>query len=208
MNEAPPRRRDTSPTLAAAKHATPGQSPGAAASCFVAGTLVLMAAGGENNIEDIGVGDAVIGRDGVINTVCELDRTTLGERWLHAINGGRHFVTAEHPLMTEHGWKALDPRATLIENPELAVGRLRVGDRLVAGRAFAQSRQVGNLALAEAIDYISEYVTITAITAIADDPSLPLYNFILDGNHSYHAGGYLVHNKGRLDVTDREDDRR
>ena len=164
-------------------------------SCFIAGTKVLMADGTEKHIEDVVVGDHLIGQDGNVNTVRGLDRTTLGERWLHALNGGEHFVTAEHPFMTEHGWKALDPRATLVENPNLAVGRLRVGDRLVIGRAIAPPAQFGNLALAAAIDYASEYVTVTAITAVADNPDLPLYNFILDGNHSYHADGYLVHNK-------------
>ena len=164
-------------------------------SCFIAGTRVMMADGAEKSIEDVVVGDHLIGQDGNVNTVRGLDRTTLGERWLHALNGGEHFVTAEHPLMTEHGWKALDPRATLVENPNLAVGRLRVGDRLVIGRAITPPAQFGNLALAAAIDYASEYVTVTAITAVADDPDLPLYNLILDGNHSYHADGYLVHNK-------------
>jgi hypothetical protein len=39
-------------------------------------------------------------------------------------------------------------------------------------------------------------VKVDAVNYIDADDSTQLYNFVLDGDHTYHANGYLVHNKG------------
>ena len=38
-------------------------------------------------------------------------------------------------------------------------------------------------------------INITDIKDYSDEFELPLYNFRLDGNNTYYADGYLVHNK-------------
>jgi hypothetical protein len=38
-------------------------------------------------------------------------------------------------------------------------------------------------------------VKVDTVDFIDADDNTQLYNFVLDGNHTYHANGYLVHNK-------------
>ena len=146
--------------------------------CFIAGTQVLMADGSSKNIEDVEVGEKVAAFDG-INTVLELDRPSLGMRMLYSINGGKHFVTSEHPFYTTEGWKSIDPNALIEENPglaeELDVTTLAVGDIIVTSTGQVK---------VEEIDANSGY-----------DVDMPLYNFKLDGDNTYYADGYLTHNK-------------
>ena len=62
-------------------------------------------------------------------------------RRLYALNGGRPFVTAEHPFLTAEGWKALDPEATRRENAALDVASLQLGDRLCRGTRAGRRRR-------------------------------------------------------------------
>jgi hypothetical protein len=59
--------------------------------------------------------------------------------------------------------------------PHFAILPLKVGDILV--------KENGKFEL------------IWSITSKKADPRTPLYNFKLDGNNTYYANGYLVHNK-------------
>lgn len=51
-------------------------------SCFIAGTKVALAGGGEKPIEALRIGDRVLGRDGAVNTVTGIERPRLGGRLL------------------------------------------------------------------------------------------------------------------------------
>jgi len=148
-------------------------------SCFIAGTEVQMADGSVKNIEDVTIGEQVLGTDGVANTVLGYDRPMLGTRLLYSFNGGEYFVTAEHPFLTTDGWKSLSVPALIAEDPDLAealgVTTLEVGDEIM--------RLDGTTQLIETIDSQAA-------------PDQQLYNFILDGNNTYHADEYVTHNKG------------
>lgn len=164
-------------------------------SCFVGGTLVLMADGTQRPIETLEVGDLVLGRRGRVNRVIGVERTRLGRRRLYALNDGRPFVTAEHPFLTAEGWKALDPEATRRESPRLEVAALSLGDRLC--RAVA--RRLGQAGAGEGTSrvlLVQSCAPLRAVAAREADPDLPLYNLLLDQDHSYVADGWLVHNKG------------
>ncbi len=153
-------------------------------SCFTAGTPILMADGSQRAIEQLGMGDLVVGRRGRINRVVRCERTALGARRLYALNGGRPFVTAEHPFLTAEGWKALDPEATRRENARLPVGSLQIGDQLCRG-----ALPVGGG------PFVQRTTTLEVLSATDADPSTPLFNLLLDGDHSYVADGWIVHNK-------------
>ncbi|MDA0701840.1 MAG: Hint domain-containing protein [Proteobacteria bacterium] len=158
-------------------------------SCFAAGTKVALAGGGERRIEEVRIGDRVLGRDGAINTVTGIERPRLGGRLLYGFNGGPAFVTAEHPFWTAEGWKAIDPTATARENPRLRVGALAVGDRVAV--AVISGLTPVSYAPGRAQD-----IGIEAIASVRADPDTVVYNLLLDGDHTYFADGYLVHNKG------------
>ena len=143
-------------------------------SCFTAGTKVTLADGSTKDIEDVVVGDMVAGSNGKANAVVGVEVPPLGDRPLYAINGSKAFVTAEHPFMTTMGWKSIDPTLTMKENALLDVGALSIGDILVTDN--------GNVA-------------ISSITQHSGDKEEKVYNLLLDGNHTYYANGFLVHNK-------------
>src|SRR6476620_10455140 len=77
------------------------------------------------------IGDQVLGENGEVNRVVDIETPVLGNRKLYAFNYGLAFVTAEHPFMTRAGWKSIAPEATFAENNNFSVGALRVGDELV-----------------------------------------------------------------------------
>ena len=164
-------------------------------SCFVAGTLVLMADGSQQPIETLRPGDAVLGRRGRVNRVVACERTPLGRRRLYALNGRQPFVTAEHPFLTTEGWKALDPEATRRENDHLHVAALQLGDRLCRGIARRIGGPGGPAETERGLLFLQSATALEALSAVEADPQTPLFNLLLDGDHSYVADGWIVHNK-------------
>lgn len=145
-------------------------------SCFIAGTRVRLATGELCCIEDVRVGMQLLGLNGAVNTVTGFDRPRLGQRQLYAFNDtGNYFITAEHPVMTRRGWCSIDPQATQKENANLPVKTLQPGDEVVC--------------------YALPDVRIDHIFNKHAECDTQLYNVILDGDHTYYAEDYLVHNK-------------
>lgn len=164
-------------------------------SCFTAGTMILMADGSQRPIETIAAGDQVMGRRGRINAVMACERTVLGGRRLYALNGGRQFVTAEHPFLTVEGWKALDPEATRRENAALDVGALQIGDQLCRGTVRIVGGERRSAPAGPGVLFMQATTTLEALAAVPAAPETPLFNLLLDGDHSYVADGWIVHNK-------------
>jgi hypothetical protein len=150
-------------------------------SCFVKGTLITLADNSKRAIEDIIIGDAILGLNG-INYVLGYDRPSLIDTFragnLYGFNGLEKFVTSEHPFMTKQGWKSIDPINAIIYEPnliELAVSMLEVGDEILTETGL--------------------YITVNSIEHYKDQPQQLVYNLVLDGDHTYYANGLLVHNK-------------
>ena len=153
-------------------------------SCFVAGTIVTLANGIKKKIEDVEIGDSLLGQDGAINHVLEFDHPMLGGRDLYGINESGPFMTPEHPVFTKDGWKAPVMENTLQAYPHLEsimVGNLEVGDEILTENG--------------------DYVVVESIERHQNEPDQRVYNFILDGNNTYHADGLLVHNRDPLSQT-------
>ena len=147
--------------------------------CFVAGTQIAMADGSYKNIEDVALGEVVVGKDGAHNTVLEFLRPTLGETGasLMAFNNGQPFMASDHPVYVKgQGWKSFDPAMTYSKY-SMTVGKYAVGDVIETqdGAGFE-------------IHSIEEYRD--------QDLNQTIYNFVLDGNHTYIADNLVVHNKG------------
>ena len=173
-----------------------------AVSCFTGATQIAMADGTSRPIAAVKIGDEVLGENGEVNRVVTIETPALGTRKLYAFNGGPAFVTPEHPFMTRAGWKSIDPQATLAETGSFSVGALKVGDDVVklaavTIRARPMTVAFGGAAPARALGVEVETKP-SALNAIAPhdgDPSMTVYNLRLDGNHTYFANSYLVHNK-------------
>ena len=118
-------------------------------------------------------------KDGIGEVIFE-DKTIIGGRDLYSFNGGKYFVTSEHPFMTKEGWKSINPEATKFESEELynqLVGSLQVGD------------------IVKTEDDWVELKTIDIQKTTKSDFNIPLYNFHVENQQNYYADGYLVHNK-------------
>ncbi len=144
-------------------------------SCFVAGTQVKLADGSEMDIENIQIGDVLLGQDNSENQVLAFDRPVLAQRLLYSFNSGPFFVTQEHPFLTPDGWKSLNPSATQRENSQLVVDLLQLGDYLYLADGSCE--------------------LLISIESQSGKHDTPLYNFMLSNNKSYFANGYLAHNK-------------
>lgn len=157
---------------------------GGNSSCFVAGTIVTMADGSKKNIELVRIGEKLIGQDGSINTVLEFDHPMLSGRQLIGLNGSGPFMTPEHPVFTKEGWKAYRMSDTLVAYPHLAnimVGDLKQGDEIQK--------------------FDGTWEKVETLEVFNNEPDQRVYNFILDGNNTYYANGYLVHNRDPLSQT-------
>ena len=164
--------------------------------CFAAGTQIEMSDGSQKNIEDVVVGDEVLGWDGEdvgVGTVSAIDHShTVGshadaceslgdEPSLYTIIGvendwGIEF-TPEHPFLTKEGWKSLVPDSSqepyLTEQEPKTLG---VGDFVNCGGA-------------------NDWEEIKEIKVVRSNSEEPVYNITVDGLHSYIANGLIVHNK-------------
>ena len=145
--------------------------------CFIAGTKVIMDGHSEKNIEDIVIGDKVHRHDGGFNTVKGLQHVTLEDRKLCAVNGGNYFFTDDHPMMTNKGWAAVDPKAASLLHKEMG----EPITTLVEGMTITGHNGAD--------------VVVETLTTKEDDPDTPVYNFEVDGNHEYFADGFLTHNR-------------
>jgi hypothetical protein len=112
---------------------------------------------------------------------------------LYGINQHRPFFTAEHPFLTPGGWRALDSMATRLETPGLAVAELTAGDVLVTAAAVS-GESSGALALSPAVSF--GQVVLQRLIAAKGAATDLVFNLMLDGDHSYIANGFVVHNKG------------
>ena len=140
--------------------------------CFITGTEITLSNGDSKNIEDIIVGDEVIGwKDGERSngSVIALKPTILGERKLHIINELETRFTDEHPFLTEDGWKSIRPE----DGTEYGI--LKVGDK---------------------INVNEEWIEIQTLSEIEGEGyDQPVYNFTVEDINSYIADGIIVHNK-------------
>jgi hypothetical protein len=157
-------------------------SGGVGPTCFVKGSLVTLADGSKVAIEDVAVGNFVLGQSGP-NEVMAHDRPQLiipdvREGTLYGFNGIKKFITSEHPVMTKAGWKAIDQENAKKFEPHLSailVGNLEVGDEIITQKG--------------------ETLLVTSIDKHIDQEQQQLYNLMLDGDHTYYVNELLVHNK-------------
>ena len=141
--------------------------------CFIAGTEITLANGDSKNIEDIIVGDEVIGwKDGERSNsiVSELKPTILGDRNLYNINDLKITFTDEHPFLTKDGWKSIKPD---------------------------NGTEYGLLVIGDEVNYQGDWIVINELNEVQGDNNYntPVYNFTVKDIHSYIADGIIVHNK-------------
>jgi hypothetical protein len=97
--------------------------------CFIYETLIKMEDNTQKMIGEIKVGDKVANANGSTSEVVEL-HTHEGSYEIYGFNGEKAFVTEEHPMLTDSGWKAINPCETKAKHG-IEAATLMVGDYLL-----------------------------------------------------------------------------
>ena len=141
--------------------------------------MVTMADGSHKKIEEVELGEKLLGQDGAINTVLEFDHPQLAGRDIIGINGLGKFMTPEHPMYTKNGWRSYSASTFERQFPDmlwLDVKDLQIGDEIL--------KEDGT------------WFEVTSLEVYSGEPEQTVYNFILDGNNTYYANSLLAHNRG------------
>ena len=162
--------------------------------CFAAGTQISLSNGDVKNIEDIVVGDVVLGLTGEKLDAAEVTATDnahtvdshgaacrlLGdEPSLYTIDDTGIEFTPEHPFLTRDGWKSLVPDSN--QEPYKSLYGVDLTNHI--------------LNAGDQININGEWKDIKEIKVVRSNPSETVYNITVDTLQSYIANGIIVHNK-------------
>lgn len=153
-------------------------------SCFLPGTEIRMADGTIKFIEDVSVGDFVLGYDlslgkMVVSEVLELESPIREDYYFMLFEDGTELkVTREHPLYVRkdkvEGWASVYPEATMWD-AQMDVMKIELGDKVL--------KSTGDWVELVYMEYHLEQVQTYNLKSVS-------------GPSTFFAEGILVHNKG------------
>ena len=161
--------------------------------CFLAGSLVQMADGSQKVIEEVRVGDTVLGAFGETNMILALHRPLLGSALMCKIND-EHSTTNHHPHISAD-------RKFYCGNPALVSGstyghvhKVIDADGAIVDRMLHGLKKERILPLSVGVELKTvEGSRITkTLETYAMPPDTQLYNLVVGGSHTYHVDGYAV----------------
>lgn len=97
--------------------------------CLAEGTQITLADGKKVEIENLKVGD-LLRTDIGDSKVVALNKFSQEYDTMFGVNGEKPFITIEHPILTDSGWKAVDPTKTA-KSGLGELGKLAVGDKIL-----------------------------------------------------------------------------
>lgn len=155
--------------------------------CFLPGTQVFVEGGVTKAIEEIEIGEKVVGLNGELNTVVGLWRPLLGSRKMYSVNGGRVITTGDHMIHTPDGWSVLDV--------ESYADRKAQNVTLIGG----VKAKLSAIAKVSELDVGSEMTLFTGQTEVVEEVEvleLPedtqLYTLATDGSYSFAIGSGVI----------------
>jgi Hom_end-associated Hint len=161
--------------------------------CFPAGTKVHIVGGETKNIEDIQVGDQVIGAFGEHNPVLALQHVMVGNSKMYKIND-EHVTTDHHPHVSlDKKFYTMDIK-TIEEkvygtNMPVINGEGKIEMRHLDG---LNKGRIQKLTLGLTLKTIDGHREVTKIEEVPMAFDTKLYNLVTGGSHTYHADGYAV----------------
>jgi len=173
----------------------PGCSPVSSqtAPCFLAGSLVRLADGTDKPIEDIVVGDQLLGAFGEINTVLALHRPLLGGARMCKING-EHSTSSHHPhISADKRFYCCDP--DVVNNQ--TYGRSHAvydaaGNMVIMQLHGLKPERVQHLSLGVDLKTLNGSRKVNELELYTMPDTTQLYNLVMSGSHTYHVDGYAV----------------
>lgn len=160
--------------------------------CFLAGSLVQLA-DGVKPIEDVKIGDIVVGAFGELNEVLALHRPLLGFAKMCKIND-EHSTTNHHPhVSVDKKFYCGDPDLvssstyghvhTVLDAEGKSVERMLHG---------LKKERIQKLELGVELKTIEGSRVTESIDVYEMPPETQLYNLVISGSHTYHVDGYAV----------------
>jgi hypothetical protein len=162
------------------------------APCFLAGSLVQMADGSTKAIEDVVIGDIVLGAFGETNVVLALHRPLLGNHTMCNIND-EHSTTSHHPHISPN-------RAFYCVHPATVESETYGRDHPVITETGEEMRFLHGLAPGRvqtmqtgiALKTVEGSRVVESLELYNLPPETQLYNLVVGGSHTYHVDGYAV----------------
>lgn len=166
---------------------------GPAAPCFLAGSPVTMADGTTKNIEDVVVGDVVLGAFGEHNTVLALHRPLLGDATMTRINN-EHSTTSHHPHVA--------PDCRFFSNDLERINKYTYGHQHPVINAAGETEmrflhglkpsRLYQLTQGVVLKTIDGSRMVKTLETYSMQPTTQLYNLVVGGSHTYYVEGYAV----------------
>ena len=161
--------------------------------CFLAGAIVQMAGGETKLIEDVKVGDQVLGAFGEINTVLALHRPLVGTALMCKIND-EHSTTNHHPHISAD-------RQFYCGNPELVqnatYGKMHTildkeGRETQCMLLGLKKTRIKQLTIGIVLKTVDGQKEVNRLETYSLPSDTQLYNLVVSGSHTYHVDGYAV----------------
>jgi hypothetical protein len=163
--------------------------------CFLAGSPVTLADGFTKPIEEIQVGDIVLGAFGEHNTVLALKQSVLGDGRMCKING-EHTTTLNHPHITpqkrfvfcngavDSSGLPLTDMHTLFVNS--------ASDALHYELFELKKGRIQSMAIGTELQAVGGPRAIQTMELLLLPSTTPIYNLAVSGSHTYFVNGYAV----------------
>ena len=161
--------------------------------CFLKGTPVAMADGSTKPIEEVAVGDVVIGAFGEHNPVLALHRPILGASKVADING-EHKTTTHHPhIGAEKGFHCVAPALlTALTYGKKHTVTLADGTREKRVMPGVSKDRITGLTVGTVLQTLTGPREVDTIDYIPMSPLTKVYHLVVGGSHTYTVDGYAV----------------
>ena len=166
---------------------------GSVAPCFFHDALVSMADGSTKAIEDVRIGDMVLGAFGEHNDVLALHRPLLGNNTMTNINNDHH-TSSHHPhISPDKKFYAVKPAVVMSDtygkSHEVLDENMVPYQRFLAG---LKPGRVQQMELGLQLKTIDGTRKVTFLDTYEMASETQLYNLVLGGSHTYYVDGYAV----------------
>ena len=166
---------------------------GSVAPCFFHDALVTMADGSTKAIEDVRVGDMVLGAFGEHNPVLALHRPLLGKNTMTNINN-EHHTSSHHPhISADKKFYAVKPAVVMSDT--YGKSHEVLDENMVPYQRFLSGLKPGRVEQMEVgleLKTVDGSRLITFLDTYEMAPETQLYNLVLGGSHTYYVDGYAV----------------
>lgn len=166
---------------------------GSVAPCFFHDAIVTMADGTTKAIEDVRVGDMILGAFGEHNQVLALHRPLLGNNTMTNINNDHH-TSSHHPhISPDKKFYSIKPATVMSDtygkSHTVLDENMVPYQRFLAGLNAGRVQQMETGIMLKTVDGPKE---VTFLDTYEMVPETQLYNLVVGGSHTYCVDGYAV----------------